>query len=100
MDGGDTVPAYSRAAVPSSLLVVARSSFPVSTGRGARMKAAELLEPVKLWEAAEVLTRPSPVPAAAGTYGWHFTPCLHPNCPLTASPMWGSPPPHGDPRQR
>ncbi|WP_406732210.1 GIY-YIG nuclease family protein [Streptomyces sp. NBC_01794] len=31
-----------------------------------------LTSPTRLWSAAEVLTRPSPVPAAAGVYGWHF----------------------------
>lgn len=31
-----------------------------------------LISPTWLWSAAEVLTRPSPVPAAAGVYGWHF----------------------------
>lgn len=36
------------------------------------MDAAELLEPGRLWRASEVLARPSPVPAAAGVYGWHF----------------------------
>ncbi|MER6946819.1 GIY-YIG nuclease family protein [Nonomuraea sp. NPDC000554] len=45
------------------------------------MSTAELLEPVKLWEAAEVLTRPSPVPAVAGIYGWYFTQPPHPSLP-------------------
>ncbi|MFB4293286.1 GIY-YIG nuclease family protein [Nonomuraea sp. ATR24] len=43
------------------------------------MNTAELLEPAKLWEAAEVLGRPGPVPAAAGIYGWHFTQPPHPS---------------------
>lgn len=36
------------------------------------MSAVDLLEPSKLWRAAEVLTRPSPIPAASGVYGWYF----------------------------
>ncbi|MEU6429769.1 GIY-YIG nuclease family protein [Microbispora sp. NPDC046973] len=36
------------------------------------MDAVVLLEPDKLWRAHEVLSRPSPIPAAAGVYGWHF----------------------------
>lgn len=41
------------------------------------MAHAALTEPDRLWSAQEVLLRPSPVPAAAGVYGWHFemTPC-------------------------
>lgn len=31
-----------------------------------------LVTPQHLWSAGEVLVRPSPVPAAAGVYGWHF----------------------------
>jgi hypothetical protein len=31
-----------------------------------------LLQPVRLWSRAEVLTRPSPVPAAPGAYAWFF----------------------------
>ncbi|MEW2081275.1 GIY-YIG nuclease family protein [Streptomyces sp. NPDC005283] len=31
-----------------------------------------LTSPTRLWSAAEVLARPSPVPAVAGVYGWHF----------------------------
>ncbi|MFG1711241.1 GIY-YIG nuclease family protein [Nonomuraea sp. M3C6] len=45
------------------------------------MNTAELLEPVKLWKATEVLTRPSPVPAAAGIYGWYFAQPPHPSLP-------------------
>ncbi|GAA3704603.1 hypothetical protein GCM10022224_082620 [Nonomuraea antimicrobica] len=45
------------------------------------MDTPGLLNPVRLWEAAEVLTRPSPVPNAAGIYGWHFTQPPHPNLP-------------------
>ncbi|MEV4566784.1 GIY-YIG nuclease family protein [Nonomuraea sp. NPDC049419] len=45
------------------------------------MNAAELVEPAKLWEAAEVLARPSPVPAAPGIYGWYFTQTLHRSLP-------------------
>jgi hypothetical protein len=37
---------------------------------------AELIQalkhPDRLWTRAEVLARPSPVPPAAGIYGWHF----------------------------
>ncbi|MEU1201608.1 GIY-YIG nuclease family protein [Streptomyces sp. NPDC005813] len=36
------------------------------------MAHAALTEPDRLWSAQEVLLRPSPVPAAAGVYGWHF----------------------------
>lgn len=36
------------------------------------MEATALVSPDRLWSAQEVLTRPSPVPAAAGVYGWHF----------------------------
>ena len=32
-----------------------------------------LQHPERLWIRADVLARPSPVPAAAGLYGWHFT---------------------------
>ncbi|MEU7833676.1 GIY-YIG nuclease family protein [Nonomuraea sp. NPDC049129] len=45
------------------------------------MNTAELLAPVKLWKAVEVLTRSCPVPAAAGIYGWHFTEPPHPTLP-------------------
>ncbi|MFI7466857.1 GIY-YIG nuclease family protein [Nonomuraea sp. NPDC049646] len=45
------------------------------------MDTAGLLNPAKLWEAAEVLTRPSPVPGAAGIYGWYFTQPPHPSLP-------------------
>lgn len=33
---------------------------------------AALVSPGRLWSAAEVLVRPSPAPAVAGVYGWHF----------------------------
>ncbi|PKT67020.1 hypothetical protein CW362_42765 [Streptomyces populi] len=36
------------------------------------MTHTALTEPDRLWSAREVLLRPSPVPAAAGVYGWHF----------------------------
>ncbi|MFJ3275617.1 GIY-YIG nuclease family protein [Streptomyces sp. NPDC086776] len=36
------------------------------------MDATALTRPERLWSAREVLLRPSPVPAAAGVYGWHF----------------------------
>ncbi|MET7984188.1 MULTISPECIES: GIY-YIG nuclease family protein [unclassified Streptomyces] len=41
------------------------------------MAHAVLAEPDRLWSAQEVLLRPSPVPAVAGVYGWHFeeAPC-------------------------
>lgn len=45
------------------------------------MDAAGLVDPAKLWEAAEVLARPSPVPSAAGIYGWYFTRPPHPSLP-------------------
>ncbi|MBP2707349.1 hypothetical protein JOL79_26545 [Microbispora sp. RL4-1S] len=45
------------------------------------MITAELVEPTRLWEAAEVLARPSPVPAAPGVYGWYFTQAPHPLLP-------------------
>ncbi|WP_372500348.1 GIY-YIG nuclease family protein [Sphaerisporangium perillae] len=45
------------------------------------MDAAELLEPGKLWRADEVLTRPSPIPAAPGVYGWHFDQSPDPQLP-------------------
>ena len=32
-----------------------------------------LLAPARLWTRAEVLARPSPVPATAGVYAWYFT---------------------------
>ena len=32
-----------------------------------------LLAPARLWTRAEVLTRPSPVPAEPGVYAWYFT---------------------------
>ncbi|MFJ5230669.1 GIY-YIG nuclease family protein [Kitasatospora sp. NPDC088391] len=40
-----------------------------------------LEHPERLWTAAEVLTRPSPVPARPGVYGWHFTTALRPGLP-------------------
>lgn len=36
------------------------------------MEATTLVSPDRLWSAREVLVRPSPVPAVAGVYGWHF----------------------------
>jgi len=38
---------------------------------------AALTAPDRLWSAQEVMSRHSPVPAAAGVYGWHFdkAPC-------------------------
>lgn len=41
------------------------------------MKATALVRPDRLWAAAEVLRRPSPVPAVAGVYGWHFERAPH-----------------------
>jgi hypothetical protein len=38
-----------------------------------------LTSPGRLWAAGEVLVRPSPVPAAAGVYGWHFVKAPHPD---------------------
>lgn len=43
------------------------------------MEATALVSPERLWSAQEVLTRPSPVPAAAGVYGWHFKERPHPD---------------------
>ncbi|MFF8555205.1 GIY-YIG nuclease family protein [Streptomyces sp. NPDC015501] len=43
------------------------------------MEATALVSPGRLWSAAEVLVRPSPVPAAAGVYGWHFERPPHPD---------------------
>ncbi|MFJ3761748.1 GIY-YIG nuclease family protein [Streptomyces sp. NPDC090080] len=43
------------------------------------MEATELVSPVRLWTAQEVLARPGPVPAAAGVYGWHFARSPHPD---------------------
>jgi GIY-YIG catalytic domain-containing protein len=34
--------------------------------------AAALVQPDRVWSRAEVLGRPSPVPAVAGTYAWYF----------------------------
>jgi hypothetical protein len=34
--------------------------------------AAPLVRPDRVWSRAEVLGRPSPVPAVAGTYAWYF----------------------------
>lgn len=42
------------------------------------MKTTELLEPAKLWTRSEVLSRPCPVPNAAGVYAWFFSLC--PEC--------------------
>ncbi|MBQ1124632.1 hypothetical protein KBY19_31960 [Streptomyces sp. B15] len=41
------------------------------------MEATALTSPDRLWSAQEVLMRPSPVPAAAGVYGWHFEQAPH-----------------------
>jgi hypothetical protein len=35
-------------------------------------EAAALVRPERVWSRAEVLGRPSPVPAVAGTYAWYF----------------------------
>ncbi|MFF8702818.1 GIY-YIG nuclease family protein [Streptomyces albidoflavus] len=43
------------------------------------MEPATLVSPDRLWSATEVLVRPSPVPAAAGVYGWHFERPPHPD---------------------
>ncbi|MBA6439779.1 GIY-YIG nuclease family protein [Streptomyces sp. GMR22] len=43
------------------------------------MKATVLTSPDRLWSAQEVLTRPSPVPAVAGAYGWYFEQPPHPD---------------------
>ncbi|MEW1829024.1 GIY-YIG nuclease family protein [Streptomyces sp. NPDC088196] len=43
------------------------------------MEAVALVSPVRLWSAQEVLARPSPVPAVAGVYGWHFEQSPHPD---------------------
>ncbi|MEU4923630.1 GIY-YIG nuclease family protein [Streptomyces parvus] len=44
---------------------------------GGSMEAGALVRPDRLWSAREVLLRPSPVPAAAGVYGWHFEQAPH-----------------------
>ena len=36
------------------------------------LEAAALVQPDRVWSRAEVLGRPSPVPAVAGTYAWYF----------------------------
>lgn len=41
------------------------------------MEATALVTPDRLWSAQEVLVRPSPVPARAGVYGWHFKQSPH-----------------------
>ncbi|MFI2302375.1 GIY-YIG nuclease family protein [Actinacidiphila glaucinigra] len=41
------------------------------------MDGAAIIEPERLWSAHEVLMRPSPVPAVAGVYGWHFEEAPH-----------------------
>lgn len=43
------------------------------------MEATALVSPDRLWSAQEILVRPSPVPAAAGVYGWHFKQQPHPD---------------------
>ncbi|MFG3357485.1 GIY-YIG nuclease family protein [Streptomyces griseofuscus] len=43
------------------------------------MEAAALTDPDRLWSAREILMRPSPVPAVAGVYGWHFKQAPHPH---------------------
>lgn len=43
------------------------------------MEATVLTRPDRLWSAEEVLRRPSPVPAMAGVYGWHFEQAPHPD---------------------
>ncbi|MFD6148768.1 MULTISPECIES: GIY-YIG nuclease family protein [unclassified Streptomyces] len=40
-----------------------------------------LTDPARLWTAQEVRSRPGPVPAAPGVYGWHFTAPPHPDLP-------------------
>jgi hypothetical protein len=44
---------------------------------GGFVEATALVSPIRLWSALEVLERPSPVPAAAGVYGWHFKQSPH-----------------------
>ena len=43
------------------------------------MEVVPLTGPERLWSAREVLARPSPVPAVAGVYGWHFERAPHPD---------------------
>lgn len=45
------------------------------------MKTVNLLEPDRLWSADEVMTRPSPIPAAPGVYGWYFEQSPDPRLP-------------------
>ncbi|MEU4699814.1 GIY-YIG nuclease family protein [Nonomuraea dietziae] len=61
-------------AMPSRLLVRADLLRVV-------MDTVDGLEPDRLWRAAEVLTRPSPIPAASGVYGWHFEQSPDPRLP-------------------
>lgn len=42
------------------------------------MEATALVSLDRLWSAQEALVRPSPVPAVAGVYGWHFKQPPHP----------------------
>ena len=39
------------------------------------MDTAALLEPAQLWTRSEVISRPCPVPNAAGVYAWYFRTC-------------------------
>ncbi|MET9471029.1 GIY-YIG nuclease family protein [Streptomyces sp. NPDC002922] len=43
------------------------------------MDVTALTRPDRLWSAREVLPSPSPVPAAAGVYGWHFREAPYPS---------------------
>ncbi|MEU6161508.1 GIY-YIG nuclease family protein [Streptomyces sp. NPDC047130] len=45
------------------------------------MDVTALARPDRLWSVEEVLSSPSPVPAAAGVYGWHFEEPPHPELP-------------------
>jgi SAM-dependent methyltransferase len=52
--------------------------------RDCPMICDELLHPKRLWSRQEILSRPSPVPKAAGVYAWYFR-NLPPHIPTTGS---------------
>jgi GIY-YIG catalytic domain-containing protein len=47
-----------------------------------KAERAALLKPVQVWSAGEVLSRPGPVPAVAGVYGWRFTAAPYEGLPV------------------
>ena len=52
----------------------------ITVGHTRRVDAliTQLRRPAELWSYAEISHDPCPVPAAGGTYGWHFTEPPHP----------------------